>query len=642
VFFQDNMGLELGTVKITGGAGSGRPQPTPLCDGMVDPAQFSGAQISSYDVSAAYGTTAVMFALAGPRVDHTTELCVTIVSQTTTPGTFTVSSATMAGTPGDRAVLASLDSGVGGCPSVVLANQRYAATHVGSACQLASSPTPLADAGMMITGQPVGRVPLVPAIAGHGADALVYEVGIESFNQSTGNLESLYVSDRAGALSLSAFGDLDGDGKTDAVVASTGEADLDALYRLTSPKDGFLRLRIGTQDPVKLIAVGDFDGNGVGDVLAIESVTIPRPHDPMVIAFGTRDQLLPPTEVGELSDVLSLTTVKLIDSTDQTGVVDDVALIDRRDTSTVLGLLHGTPQRGLIPFLDPRAQTPPAWLTSGFTTVVGGHFLDGDPPNSVDLLAIDVSVVPTVRSQVWVMAGAGPGTVAPPPMRSAVEAIDANLCMAPSQTFCANGSWYQAGLFGDHEVVVGLDAINGAAVVIDPRLVTNIPGSMLKPTPNFVMPQLSTLTSMLVADSDGDGTNEVIFAYVAANGGGGVKSCTVSGATVDCSRDLFANEPALQGRCIAVAHGAMSLQGQTAGSGSAKQLVVVCDQTVYRLDHDDTGYHAVPLITLPSPPVGFALADVTGDAVADVLVTTFVGGAKTLLVYPQCTSRGCP
>jgi hypothetical protein len=644
-FFDTGGQLSLGMVSVAlAGQQGGPPPPIQVCDGLIDPAKFDPSQVAIYDLTTVYGTPAIAFAVEAPRLDRTSELCAMTIVELS-PGNFTATLFVPAGAAagGGKPVLADLDPAAGGCPSLVLANRaRYAANKVGGLCQLASATTSLAGSAML--GNPVGRVPLVPAIGGHAADALVLQGGIADYNTATGQLETLYISDRSGPLSLAAFGDIDGDARTDAVVAVSGATDVDVLYRLTTPVDGFLRFRVGTQDQVKMLATGDFDGNGLPDVLAVERVTTPTAaFDRIVIAYATRAQLLPPVAVGEFNSLLALTKVQLIDSTDQTGVVDDVAVIDQRPNDpTLLAILHGTPQRGLIPYLDPRGPGPgmtPPWLTSGFSAVVGGHFVSSDPAGSVDLLAISLSVTPGAQGTVWLMAGSGPGTVS---ARSAVQPIAATLCAAPGGgLFCANNAAFQPGRFGGGDIVIGFDQFNGNAVVIDPAQISNTTAT-LPLVASRVMPPLSVVTSTLVADTDGDGVNELIFGYVdQTTGAGNVVACTVSGASLDCSHDLFGNEPQLAGHCSAVALGAVTLQGQTPDSGRSQDLVIDCDSEVYRLEYAADGYHAVPLLALPFRPIGFGLADVTGDLVPDILITGSENGAPTLLVYPQCTSRGC-
>jgi hypothetical protein len=644
VFFQQGSRLTLGLLNTTVGAqGAGMPNTLQVCDDMLDPTAFHASSVSVFDVSAVYGKPAIELAFESPRADTTLEVCaMTIVESAPSSGSFTVTAVTPAGAvAGNGAVvLAELDPAALGCPSLVLANQTRYAGIKASGCQLATSTSALPFPPMTHL---VGRVPLVPAIGSYANDALVFDQGIAAYDPSGNQLSMLYTSDLP--LALSSFGDFDGDGKVDAVVSPNNTASFDVLYRMTMPMPGFVRLRVGTDSPIKMLMTGDFDGNGRSDVLAVERVTTPTSAlDRALIAYGTSDQLLPPIEVGEFYNLDAMCVVQLVDSADQISAVDDVAAIDARPNSTtVLGTLHGTPQRGLIPYFDVRPPGPgstPPWLTSGFTAVVGGRFADGDPPGSIDLIAVDASF--TGYATIYKLAGGGPGTLVAPSMgaRSTAQPIKASYCTQPGTGFCANHIVLEPFPAGDRDLVVWIDGFNGTGVVIDPRQLSTTM-NVFDVNPTTVMPFPGDVTTTLIADSDGDGVNELIFAYVDRMlGKGGVQSCTITGTTLDC-RDLLANVTGVTGLCTGVAIGAVTEQGQLDDPPATPSLVLVCGMMTYRLEYTSSGYQAKPLVGLPFPALTFSLADVTGDLVPDLVIGGTANGARTLFVYPQCTSRGC-
>jgi len=654
VFFQNDSALGVGIVSVTQGgqAGGGEPTILPLCDQMFAPKDFAATDVSTYDVSAVYGHPAIMIALEAPRGDSTTELCAFTVEEVSgvTP-TFpitTLLSTTV--TASGRPTLAALDPTTP-CPSLVSFDRnRYAASGLTS-CLLGTSPAPLVDAVMApnLAGV-VGRVPLSPPISGQAPDALVLQGGVESYEPGANELTPIYLSDTT--LSQSDVGDFNGDGKTDAVVVGAGQSSFDVLYRLGSSANGimFLRQRLGTDNAITGVLTGDFDGNTFSDVVAFESVPdAMEGHDVVAIAYGTRDQVLAPVEVGAFGHVVSAAKVQLFDSTDQAGVVDDLAVIERRRnvSSTLLGLLHGTPQRGLIPYLDPRPSTPqsPSYLGSAFAAVARGNFVTPVVEGVVDLVTISVPDVGLGTSAtIWRLAGVGPGIVAAPaPDRSTFASIDAGYCVPgfPPPTLCVNGGQVAAYRQGDHDVFVALDAVHGYGVVIDPAQITGNPfgpNQALALTPTSpIMTHASQVTTVLVADSDGDGVQELIFAYAGDDSAhpGDVKSCKVSGTDLDCSNDLFANEPMLAGTCFGVATGAVTLQGQTKDDDSQASLIVSCVGGVFRLDHASDGYHKAPLLPGHVTPSYFDIADVTGDLVPDFLVLE----SRQLRVFRQCTSR---
>jgi hypothetical protein len=646
VFFDQSGVLTVSTLDIIVSNAPQEPVTTPLCDGAID-AHVDPNQISAYDVTSVYGTPAIMFAIEAPRANSTTrELCAMTIVETS-PGTFAVNEVTPPGAvvAGGPAVLAQLEPGAAGCPSLVLADRsRYPGSNATGKCQLGAQVAPLAiPPGIGDPGPPIGHVPLQPPIANRASDALVLLGGIAAYDTTNHVLDPLYESDVG--LSMVTFGDVDGDSKLDAIVAGANATDLDVLYRVTAPTDGFLRLRIPTDSAIKLVMAGDFDGNGLADVLAVGHVATLDPtkdHDSVVIAYGTRDQVLPPIEVGEFDNVVSLSLAQLVDSVDQTGTVDDLAVVDRRGANaTVLGLLHGTPQRELLPYFDPRPGTlPPAlapWQTSAFAAViVGDFFMD----SYIDLIAIEVKLAGSAT--IWRLVGAGKGAISAPFVSQLLPG--AALCpegvMSTAQ-FCVNGTVFVPWSSGNGQIVIGLDHITGNAVVIDPSQfdlsMGPPPFSGLTTTP-VVPPLVRQLQPPVTIDTDNDGVNELIFAYVDRAGSGGVKSCTVSGTTLDCSRDLLANTGLDPTTCTGVAKGAVTPEGQ----GTGDSLVLECGSTFYRLDYDKNGYHATALLTVGFQLTQFGLGDVTGDLVPDLLLEGSDNGVPTLFVYPQCTSRGCP
>ena len=64
------------------------------------------------------------------------------------------------------------------------------------------------------------------------------------------------------------------------------------------------------------------------------------------------------------------------------------------------------------------------------------------------------------------------------------------------------------------------------------------------------------------------------------------------------------------------------------------------DDTVFRITHDTTGFHATAIARLPGTIV-FALGDLDGDYVDDLIGVTFdfVTGIPTVHVFPQCEAK---
>jgi hypothetical protein len=186
------------------------------------------------------------------------------------------------------------------------------------------------------------------------------------------------------------FADVDGDGDTDVVASGKGAEDLDILDR----KPGsFLRFRFDTAAPVGQFVVRDFDGNELPDIAYVEQDLV---EQRLQIAYGTTDQFLPGVNVGTFSKIRSIVPAQIPDSTDPDLLIADLAVLFEEqvfdevtfDVTIVpaITLLHGSPQRTMLAFFDPRS--PPLAPQSQFRGVVAGSF-SGPNSNGNDVLAVE-------------------------------------------------------------------------------------------------------------------------------------------------------------------------------------------------------------------------------------------------------------
>jgi hypothetical protein len=455
-----------------------------------------------------------------------------------------------------------------------------------------------------------------------------------------------------------AYGDFDGDGLTDAV-ATAGDDTVRVLYRRPGATPSFLLVRLPTEAPPTHLVVANFDGNRTDDIAYVEAR---GSGEALMIAYGTSDRPIPATDVAELDQVTALVPVALADSVDPDSVVSDLAVVDNRldpvdqMRKPMLAVFHGSPDRTMTPFVDPRGGGP----TSSFQAVAGGRFA-GDS-SAFDLTMFEVpDSGTTMPAKLWRLAGAGTGALFAYVSLFSSKSGYAKLqpatvpqigsCVPPFVAmFCTDGSdrsrlvtWPGT----DSDQIVGIDPTNAQAIVMDPAPLdfSGASSLTLQPAPIAGLPAMSTLRAVFVADVDGDGVNELVIAFEASNGPG-VLACTVT-STVSC-RDLIAQVPSLASHaCSDAVPGRIAKLGQAPTQTPAKSadLIVQCGLDVFRLFHDDRGYEATPLVTLPSTDTiaGIAVGDVTGDAVDDLLVHVIdSAGMDRLRVYPQLTSREAP
>ena len=278
---------------------------TPICTSF-DASMFDAQASDTYDTGTVGAPSHVVsFGSKAP-----TTLCAVNIVPNGGATVYTVSELASSGIAiANAPILARLDVSL--CPSVVdsdgngAATQYHATGSPGSCGVTATSPTSLAfDPGTVV----IGRVPLIPALAGQGPDALAVSDGVYAIAGAV--VTRLFESVRP-IVSIRSL-DVDGDGDLDAV-ATAGPmfSDLEVLYRYgtntTTDLAGFLPVDIGTVGSPNNLVVGDFDGDGIGDITYSENLTN---GERLMIAFGSRDQIQPPTQVSTYSDIQATSTIR--------------------------------------------------------------------------------------------------------------------------------------------------------------------------------------------------------------------------------------------------------------------------------------------------------------------------------------------
>lgn len=431
----------------------------PLCGATLDTDSVDSVDV--FDVKPRHQIAAVRII----SFDGTPRICVVTIDG---DNNFAVAATTFttSGIVDSRAVLADLSGLV--CPSMVVRQGGgiFEYEPVSSVTPCALKPLAVAVASVPPGADPVAAIPLVPPIANRRASAIALTTGIYAITTAGNAFEEIYRSDRP--ISTVSTIDIDGDGDLDALASSPNADGIDVLDRRDTQTDsGFLRFRFDTEGPVKTFLVGDYDGDEHADIAYVEAIESntsassmsEAPDAPVFggvverlsIAYGTSDQLLPGAVVGTFASVQSLIPTQIVDSTDQIGVISDLAIVFNDSISflPVLSLLHGNPQRSMLAFFDPRRA--PIAAESQFRSVVAGRFGNGDN----DVLAVEQL---GAQIRIYLSRGAMGGELEAQISSNTMDLVDcASSGNADANLFCVDQARYLAWPDGNHDVVIAVD-----------------------------------------------------------------------------------------------------------------------------------------------------------------------------------------
>ncbi len=585
--------------------------------GTIPRASFD---ISKLDIYRAHADGAVQKNALVSFTTSTGAVCAMSISGSTTAGYTLVDVTPPAiGTLAKKPILADLETDADPCPGLVSSDGGPAAMKwfdgrmTSGRCTLDAAVSNLpALPNAPANAVAIGRIPINPAIPLVAADALVTTNGIYGHVPGIG-MVSMYQSSRP--LAQVTSGDLDGDGDIDAAATAATEDDIDIFYRYDK---GVELLRYDTAAHVTTLTIADFDGNGVGDLAYTEAAI---GHQDMFVAYGTHDRQLPPLKVAAFSGVASVTSLQFPDSADNLSVAADLLVVQPPvgSGSTTATLLHGSPQRTMLSFLDPRADAiRDVSLMRG--TVVGAF--GGDERPDLMMFAA-VAEQQAIGMRAFRVAGTPDGLSTAQSTGTVVDGLVD--CQLGSGTgACAQDALYLAWPRAGGDVVIAVDHRS------PPRALRIDPGQSAQTISALVdkLPVGATIQSLYATDLDGDGTRELVAAFV-----GSVRICDVStdGMPTTCT-DIASALPSTTASCIDAAPGRVGERG----------LVALCREgttsTLYRITKHGGDLAATELaqgVALRSLRVG----DVTGDGVDDVVAVQGDASASAVVVFPQCTSR---
>jgi len=570
--------------------------------------------------------------------------------------------------PARRPVFAELDTAV--CPSLVTSDGSGAwgdfvgskvvlADHCGIGSASVALPQPPGD----VDGAPLGHIPLAPAIAGYANDLVVLPAGVYAYQAGSG-WSAIFKTPVN--LTAVASGDLDGDGAIDAAVVGSGGADFDVLYRAVgSGGPAFVVAPVRTSGVVDQLAIADFDGNGAADVAYTERLL---DHEQLSVAFGNPGRDIEQIAEGAFPSVVSLAPVNISDSSDPQSVIADLVVLDQLATGTdALTLLHGSPERAMLSYFEPRTTNDPSRQTP-MRQVVTGFFGGGDN-RFRDVVSLLPGASATGQTAPGAVAyrldgsvnGLDPGDPIDTVFGEAVNGLgDCTVGSASTGTPCIRDATALAWQTGSaHDVIVAVDhQVPPQAYRIDPWAFAPSGNHSGVYTASVVAAPTAGLGASFTAeahdafafDVDGDGAPELVLAFApdenaAGTGAGLVESCAMdqTGTPTSCT-DLGALVAAAAPdvtnlTCVDAAAGNFTAGGPDV-TPAQPALVLLC--------HDSSGTSllarvasgAATILATGLPDLRqIVVGDVTGDGIDDIVAIRGDSDNRSITVLVQCSSH---
>lgn len=601
----------------------------PVCGATGD--TFDPRSVSIFDLRQDYQLFATTY-----RQGVTQKVCVLAIEKVGTAYSVTELPVNLgAGRAiGSRPVLAPI--GAGTCPSLVVRDQSsgdvIALAGAGTTtCSYGGAPSVRVMSSNL--GDPVGWAPLVPADPSGATIALAMQTGVFAVPAAGPLTKLLYLADRPLAQVRAA--DFDGDNDID-IVASSAMAgnlveDVDVLSRFAM---GFTRFRLDTDGPVDQLTVGDYDGNGLRDVAFVQTRLIGgADRYELLISYATADQLLPGVTAATFGKVLSLMPADIPDSNDPFNVVTDLVALYQDGDQAAISLLHGSPQRTMLGFFDPRV----AQLPTIFRGVSAGNFNDAAGPPGLDMIAVEDGDAGVPR--IWVSNG---------PTGSEVSAGTANTVAllgdcnkgTPATSLCIDDATFIAWPASDtRDVVIALGADRNG----DPRIITFDPHATTAVLPSMAWPSLGdSKTRIRGAEVVHLATGPLLLVGTSVGVEPHTLACKV-GATGLPSEPCKDLATIVGGDAVCTHATAMRIAPVTRFADAPRtddDLLAICHargaaaSTVYRIADG-----AATEILRGVGGREIRAGDLDGNGIADLLAVDRETAVPTLRIYRQCTAR---
>lgn len=430
-----------------------------------------------------------------------------------------------------------------------------------------------------------------------------------------------------------AVGDVDGNGRTDVIGSRPGAATVDVLLG-TGTLGLWNDSSFVSAADVRAVRVGDFDGNGVDDVALVVAADAADDNAALEVAFGrSHARIAPPTVMGTIGDVVAIEPV-VAPVPGRVDDIDDLLVVADRAGDRRGAILFGsTSQRMVAPLIPAEPPQPP--VSGTFSILDAAMPIESDSGTTIAALVTSFVQRTEVffETSLRFYTSDGEGLLA--------EHYAGRIALLEA-AFVQRGALWTAipGVGGSLPLVIGTDLEGRVAAVP----IAGCPSNCQAMMPQLLASNgLGRPAALLTADLDRQGAQDVIGLFVPGDrpaelviwrGGTGTPERTALPADV--------TPHAVTALTTVVGAPAMLAVAATGGDrGDGAVLVALPDgsgryPSLVAADRDGI------IDGIEPAAVGLATADVDGDGLDDLIVTSGADPRtpRALTIYTQIARPG--